>query len=344
MTQKKATSKFSICLLLPLHHPNSPHPHPTLQHDKMSLLCWKTYSQHSDTDQNVVSLKEILTSLRTPNTSTAQLSPAVNASYNKTSSDLTLTSVQLSKAGSTWNFSEANNQPFHERGVDVLATGKESASTKEQNKAQLEAEALEDFIRSLPSTDQTSQKSPLLKLPDVARRCIMEFLFSTPKNRKVTLSPQFATKDVFPDDYFATPFEILNGLESVIFTCRRLRDDAMTYFWTSYEFHMTISPLTGPATSPLSQQWLKLYADRIQHLTLEVDLTKFGLGAGKSAALLKPLNNKIKKCAGDHFADLKNREGKMAYLHLLVRRFKGMRPDGHAKPDDQSRRKGKSFC
>ncbi|KAI9732701.1 MAG: hypothetical protein M1818_007435 [Claussenomyces sp. TS43310] len=241
----------------------------------------------------------------------------------------------------SWDIIEPNAQPFYERGIDILATAKRETPTA----AQLQAEAIDDFVQSLPVPAPAVQTSLLLNLEDKLRRHICFFLFSTPANdKKITLSPIFATKDVFADDYFVKPWDVLEDVEDVMYACRRLRDDVQTFFWTEYKFHVSISPFTAPMTSPVSQQWLKIYANRIQHLTLEVDLTRLGFNAGKNSALLGTQTKKIKRLFDELVGWIEMRQGTMADLQLMVRRFQGMRPKNHAAPVGRVDIKSVPYC
>lgn len=169
------------------------------------------------------------------------------------------------------------------------------------------------------------------------RHNIYHFMFSTrPGYKLVTLSKDFATKDVFPPDYFITPWEILKEVEGALLTSREMHDEVMTYFWQTYRFHVTFSPFTvGPTFSGLSIKWLNMYADRVNHLTVEFDLTKLGYSAAKDANLLKPALSKVDKVIIDLVGAIRRRGGinNMSDLHLMLRRFDGLRPlpEGAAK-------------
>lgn len=152
-------------------------------------------------------------------------------------------------------------------------------------------------------TDLFDALSPILpnvhkffELPASVRHLIYEYCFDSqdeqsegeaatsdnePKSvcgsrRPISLSPQFATKAVFAAGYFASPWDILRPVWGALQSSSVMRNNLMAYFWTVNSFHVTLNPFTGPQFSPLSQTWLTTYLPIIQHLTVEVDMTRFG--------------------------------------------------------------------
>ena len=146
---------------------------------------------------------------------------------------------------------------------------------------------------------------------------------------KISLSPCFATKDVFPDNYFSSPWDILEPVWGAIATSRKLRHEVLLYFWMKYSFHVTISAFSAPIFSPLSHVWLPDYLDCIQSLTVEIDLTRLGGSASREAPNIFHQYEKINNSLVTIVKGLMNRKGKLMHeLHIMCRRYAGSRP-GH---------------
>jgi hypothetical protein len=221
--------------------------------------------------------------------------------------------------------------PKYERMVNVLAWGGR------------EPDPAREFLLALPPVIVNKQKPQpesmiFFKMQSIIRRTIYSFLFELPANgKKVTLSIPSATKDVFPADFFVTPWDLLEHAQGALGTCRQMRDELMTYFWSTYHFHVTFSPFhVGPVFSGLSIKWLNLYAERVNYLTVEVDMTKLEFSVCKDAKLLKKSNDKVQKVIQNLVTVLSRREHKniMAHLTLLVRRYRGFRPAPADNPED----------
>jgi hypothetical protein len=176
--------------------------------------------------------------------------------------------------------------------------------------------------------------------PKVAA-CSIEFFSLTPKikhlvysfcfleeERKITLSPRFATKAVFDDEYFASPWQVLEPVWGGLSASQEIRKELLTYFWTEHHFHVSINPFNGPKLSPLSQVWLPPYLGIIQHLTIEVDLTRFGGSALKYAPSIGYNSNKLEKLLVNLMNGLQDRPNNVpiAELIILSRRYLGNRP------------------
>lgn len=168
---------------------------------------------------------------------------------------------------------------------------------------------------------------PMFYLPVVIRKNIYSYCFQE-EYRKISLSPQFATKAIFPEGYFASPWVVLEPLMGALHSFSSLRHELMVYFWTEYQFHVTLTMFSGPKFSPLSSIWLMNYLDTIQHLTLEVDLTRFGCGVLESAPQFGYDYSKVRaKILEVVDGLLARKEGsQLCELNLLCRRYAGLRP------------------
>jgi hypothetical protein len=222
--------------------------------------------------------------------------------------------------------------PSYDRWVNIMAWGGR------------EPDATREFLLALPNLVKNRQKPQpenmtiLFKLQSSLRRKIYGYIFELPpKGKKVTLSIPSATKDVYPPDYFITPWDLIHQVAGALGTCRQMRNELLTYFWNTYHFHVTFSPFTvGPVFSGLSIKWLNLYAERVNYLTVEVDMTKLEFSACKDAKLLKKSNDKVQKVIYNlvNALDRKRHKNVMAHLTLLVRRYFGFRPAPADNPKD----------
>jgi len=176
--------------------------------------------------------------------------------------------------------------------------------------------------------EKKNGEHPLSALPASVRHRIYGFCFGEHDGRKICLSPKFAVRAVFPDDYFISPWTVLDPVLGSLHAFRGLRHDLMNYFWTSYHFHVTINVFSGPIFSPLSHVWLLNFLDRIQRLTIEVDLTRLGGSALRLATTFGHKNDKVEKLMQGLFQKLLERPDRltMTELHLMCRRYGGFRP------------------
>jgi hypothetical protein len=209
----------------------------------------------------------------------------------------------------------------------------------------VDSKPLDEFLRSLPDlkfrrNKQQDPKMTFFKKITPAIRCkIYAYVYEHPANGKlVNLSKDFTTKDVFPPDFFIAPWDLLKHAEGALSSCMQMRDELFTYFWNTYHFHVTFSPFSiGPVFSALSIRLLNAYAQRVSHLTVEIDMTNLAFSAAKDAHLLKQSNRKLQKVVLNLVIALGRRRQKgniMARLTLLARRYLGCRPAPANAPHD----------
>jgi hypothetical protein len=213
-------------------------------------------------------------------------------------------------------------QPSSHRDVDFVAWCSNQSSTED------------DYLSQLPcftvSPDAVIQTSRLLCLAPVLRRRIWSYVFPQPTGKKVLLSPWFAVKDSFKYDDFVIGQDVwTTDVLNAMLACRMMRDDLRTYLLTHYHFHVTLSPFTGKELCPGSHKFLKRYRDRVQHLTIEVDLTRLGFGVERGSGRLGTLEAKIATLFTEFILWLSERTGHLSELHLMCRRYVGMRPAHH---------------
>jgi hypothetical protein len=204
--------------------------------------------------------------------------------------------------------------PPFDRSVDLVAT----------------ADDIEDttlFVEEPYIENRKSQKFRLHRLPASVQRIIYQFCFPI-ESRKVSLSPGFATKAVFGQDYFASPWDILDDIWGGLSSFTALRRDLLSYFWSNYHFHVTLSLFSGPRFSPLPLFWLPRYLGIVQYLTVEVDFTRFRYNCMKVAPDLGYHMNKEEDLLMNIVEGLSDRDGgvPMAELNLLCRCYEGFYP------------------
>ncbi|ESZ94809.1 hypothetical protein SBOR_4769 [Sclerotinia borealis F-4128] len=166
---------------------------------------------------------------------------------------------------------------------------------------------------------------PLFNLPIKVRRKIYSYCLPDSKDITVSLSPHFATKNCYHGYYFTSPWDVLEPVAGGLASFSLMRNDLMTYFWTEYQFHATLIPFCNSLFTPLTSVWLLNFLDRIQHLTIEIDLTRFGGNALKFARRFGYNMEKMENLLSVVIDGLMGRRGKMAELIVLCRRFSGNR-------------------
>ena len=205
-----------------------------------------------------------------------------------------------------------------ERDIDLIAVAQTTALATPDD-------VFPQLLQVSDASDDTIHA--LFKLPASVRRRIYGFCFPF-EPRKITLSPSFATKAVFPEEYFASPWDIIDIVAGGMQSFSMLRNDLMAYFWTEYHFHVTITEFSGPKFSPLSHIWLKRYLGIVQHITIEIDFTKFGCSQLKDAKKFGYNFDKTRGLLNEIVCGLGQRPAKssIAELHLMCRRYAGFRP------------------
>ncbi|KAG4444370.1 hypothetical protein IFR05_000135 [Cadophora sp. M221] len=224
---------------------------------------------------------------------------------------------------SSFKLSRSQEEPFpkfaeFERDIDLVATAQGRTPDTVD----------EVFKRLLPIQSATEDNThPLFQLPANIRRRIYGFCFPYDA-RKITLSPSFATKAVFHEEYFASPWDIIDSVEGGLQSFSLLRSELMAYFWTEYHFHVTLNEFSGPKFSPLSHVWLLQHLRIVQRITVEVDFTKFGCSQMKDAKKFGYNLSKTRKLLNAIVCGLSQRPAKssVAELHLMCRRYAGFRP------------------
>lgn len=221
---------------------------------------------------------------------------------------------------------EERYDAYFDRTVDLLATVAPHEISIDQT---------EVFQQLIDDYEKKNEKHIFPTFPADVRQKIYSLCFDDCASRKISLSPKFATRAIFPDDYFASPWNVLDPIWGGLRASRALRNDLMNYFWTTYHFHVTLNVFSGPVFSPLSHVWLLSFLDRIQRLTIESDFTRFGGSSLKIAPSFGHNNDKVEDLLLGLIKRLVERSDRltMAELNLMCRRYAGCRlyTDGPTK-------------
>jgi hypothetical protein len=101
------------------------------------------------------------------------------------------------------------------------------------------------FQQSVTDLGALAESNTLFTLPAKVRMKIYSYCFSD-ESRKICLSPRFETKAIFPEDYFASPWDVLDPVWGGLSTSRALRHDLMSYFWTQVSLQIPKSKSRDP--------------------------------------------------------------------------------------------------
>lgn len=216
---------------------------------------------------------------------------------------------------------EARPAPDFDREIDLAG-----------EKVGLESDVDKNFTQLLSRKCKATDGHTLFALPSSVKRRIYALCFPE-ETRKITLSPSFATEAVFPEDYFANPWDVLDSVAGGLEASSQLRNELMAYFWTAYHFHITLSEFSGPKLSPLSHIWLMRHLDAIQKLTIEVDFTRFGCSQLKAAKKFGYNLSKTTLLFARIVHELGARPAgsSISQVHLMCRRYAGVRPSDHTR-------------
>lgn len=134
-----------------------------------------------------------------------------------------------------------NEPPSLERSFDVSARGNFMTGP---------SQAFSSHLKK-PNSYAVQQTHAFFTLNHEIKRRIFDFVFPySEAGIPITLSPKFGTVDVYPDDHFLVPWEVLWAVEGGLYSCKQLQDELMTYFWTNYEFHVVLSSYTKVSLIP----------------------------------------------------------------------------------------------
>lgn len=114
--------------------------------------------------------------------------------------------------------------------------------------------------------------------PSIRFRIMQKLLEGYLPNKFVLLNGQRQAAPAWPAGEFATLWDVLGPLQNYITACPRLRADVMVAVLMMQPFHVIFSPFVRSCSQPLPTKWLFNYAQYMQNVRVEVDLTKLGFG------------------------------------------------------------------
>ncbi|KAK9770764.1 hypothetical protein SCAR479_12555 [Seiridium cardinale] len=171
----------------------------------------------------------------------------------------------------------------------------------------------------------------LSRLPERVRRRIWSHVISENAHEARTpvrlqlFKPFF--KDVWKAADFQSTKELFSLAEGVMSTSFAMRTELLAHVLTTHRFHLVFSPYVKERICPQLFDWIDRYSHIMEHVTIELDLSKLGLGPTPEASDLLWGNRNI-ITAMRHFADIQsiNRTAPLESLVLLARRYYGLRP------------------
>ncbi|KAK9420508.1 hypothetical protein SUNI508_06248 [Seiridium unicorne] len=134
-------------------------------------------------------------------------------------------------------------------------------------------------------------------------------------------------KDVWKAADFQSTKELFSLAEGVMSTSFAMRTELLAHVLTTHRFHLVFSPYVKERICPQLFDWIDRYSYIMEHVTIELDLSKLGLGPTPEASDLLWDNRNI-ITAMRHFADTQSssRTAQLESLVLLARRYHGLRP------------------
>lgn len=173
-------------------------------------------------------------------------------------------------------------------------------------------------------------QSSYLHLPAYARFQICRLLMAdeTWSRRSIGLTNRRFNHEVWPPGYFAELGDALVFLRLWTNLCYELYADMMVTFLMTNRFHVIFSPFVGPLLNPLATRWLQEYGQYMQHITLELDMSKLGLGQVTGDAKFQPVPPNMDRLIRGFVEEQLKRKSHstIANFVLLCRRFYGDRP------------------
>lgn len=181
-----------------------------------------------------------------------------------------------------------------------------------------------------------NDQNPLLRLPETIRRAIWAQvlddnsrpLASGQGPRPVRLQPfNPHLRRLWLPDGFQSTEELFSSSEGALGTCFAMRTELLAYILTTHRFHLLFSPYTTAAVCPNLFHWIRTYGHLMRFVTIELDLSRLGLGSSPAAARLRTGARNVNE-AMRYWVDIQvaSRMGPINELVLLARRYHGIRP------------------
>ncbi|KAI0126285.1 hypothetical protein BJ170DRAFT_595898 [Xylariales sp. AK1849] len=189
-----------------------------------------------------------------------------------------------------------------------------------------------DGLHLSHGTDTGNDSHPLFKLPETVRRRIWGYIVlgqpdRTPKPIRLQLFEPFLKVVWRPDD-FQSSGELFSHAQGALSSCFSMRTNLLAYVLTTHRFHFTFSPYVKEMICPELFYWVDNYSQFMQHIMIELDLSRLGFGADSAATRLLPGNLHVDTAVRRWVnVQVRRRTMPIQSLVLVARRYHGLRPD-----------------
>lgn len=164
--------------------------------------------------------------------------------------------------------------------------------------------------------------------PSIRFHIMQKLLESYLPQKFVLLNGKRQAAPAWPANEFATLWDVLGPLQNYLTACPRLRADVMVTVLISQPFHAIFSPFVKPNTQPLPTKWLFNYAQYMQNVRVEVDLTKLGFGPTWDSTSMSTKLREIGNLVWVFAEEMEKRDPEtnpMTLLTIYCRRYFGYR-------------------
>lgn len=147
-------------------------------------------------------------------------------------------------------------------------------------------------------------------------------------NQFILLNGKRQAAPAWPPKEFASFWDVMGKIQNYLTVCPRFRADVMVTFLMTQPFHVIFSPFVKPGTQPLPTKWLFNYAQYMQNVRVEVDLTKLGFGATWDSTSMSTKLREIGNLVWVFAEEMEKRDpvtNPMTLLTIYCRRYFGYR-------------------
>lgn len=147
-------------------------------------------------------------------------------------------------------------------------------------------------------------------------------------SKYILLNGRSQAAPAWPLNEFASLWDILGPLQNYLTASPLLRADVMTAILMMQPFHVIFSPFVKPDTQPLPTKWLFRYAQYMQNIRVEVDMTKLGFGPTWDATLMSTKLRDIGNLVWVFAEEMEKRDpvtNPLGLLTICCRRYFGYR-------------------
>jgi hypothetical protein len=223
-------------------------------------------------------------------------------------------------------------RPAWDRTIDIVYH-RHIKGLEEPGNHDIFQKTLKAFKDDSRRTVEENIQSPYFQLPHNTRQSICQrvMMERVPYDRPVGLADPGFSAEVWPPSYFTDAKDAFGFILSFTEVCFGMYADMMITFLTNCRFHTLMSPFSGPLLSPMATLWLWKYGKYMQHIIVEVDLSRFCFGFEAGAESLHCDGSYVRKLT-EKFVEtqLDRKEATpLCSLVLLCRRYYGVR---HRQP------------